>query len=324
MAKKVRWGLMSTARINNQVIPAIHKSRKGELAAVASRDEAKAQKYAELHKIPLSFGNYEAMLASPDVDAVYISLPNHLHAEWAVKAMQAGKHVLCEKPLALTMQEVEAMLNASKLNKVYLTEAFMYLHHPQMQIVKEILDNKEIGDVHTVRAHFSFFLSNPNDIRLIPEYGGGSIWDVGVYPVSLAQFIFDAEPEHVQGYQVLGNTGVDMSFVGNLSFSGGRLAQISSSIQSPTYTWAEVLGTKGRLTMNRPFNEQDRNRKVILTDEDGKEREIRIPNKELYLGEIEDMNRAILDGEEPLISHERMAAHIRTILRLIESAKNPV
>lgn len=183
--KKIRWGLLSTANINRRLIPAIRMSARGELAAVASRSQASADAYAAEWEIPQAFGSYQAMLDSDAVDAVYIGLPNHLHAEWSIKAMQAGKHVLCEKPFVLTMDEMDEMMAVSQQTGMALAEAFMYRHHPQTKIVGEWVKEGRLGDIVLVRGHFSFMLENPENVRLVPEWGGGSLWDVGIYPMSL-------------------------------------------------------------------------------------------------------------------------------------------
>ena len=183
----VRWGLVSTANINRRVIPAIRQSARGQLTAVASRDIDKSTAYAAEWQIPSAFGSYEAMLASDEVDAVYISLPNHLHAEWTIKALEAGKHVLCEKPFAVTLEDVDRMIAASRQTGLVLAEAFMYRHHPQTKIVGDWVREGRLGDIARVSAVFNFSGMQPDNVRLNPGWGGGSLWDVGVYPISLAQ-----------------------------------------------------------------------------------------------------------------------------------------
>ena len=188
--KKVRWGLLSTANINKKVIPAIRRAKESELAAVCSREKSNHIAYAKEWKIPLAFGSYQEMLESDQVDAVYISLPNHLHAEWTVRALQAGKHVLCEKPFAISLEEVDQMIAASRQTGRCLAEAFMYLHHPQMAVVKEWVDSGRLGEITLVRGVFNFKMDNLENVRLEPAYGGGCLWDVGVYPLSFAQYVF--------------------------------------------------------------------------------------------------------------------------------------
>ena len=185
MKKTLRWGLISTANINNQLIKPLQESHNHQLVAVASRDPAKAQAYAAEKHISKAYGSYEALLADPDIDIVYNPLPNHLHAEWTIKACQAGKHVLSEKPFALTLDEVDAMQAAARQAGVVIQEAFMYRHHPQTLKAKEMIDQGLIGNVKLMRGIFTFLLNDPKNVRLVPEWGGGSLWDVGVYPGQL-------------------------------------------------------------------------------------------------------------------------------------------
>ncbi|MCI0397913.1 MAG: Gfo/Idh/MocA family oxidoreductase [Chloroflexi bacterium] len=321
MRNTVRWGLLSTANINRRVIPAIRASDRGELAAVASRSQARAQAYASQWQIPQAFGSYQSMLDSDAVDAVYISLPNHLHAEWSIRALRAGKHVLCEKPLTISLEEMDRMVRAAEETKLALAEAFMYRHHPQTRIVGEWVGSGRLGQITLVRSVFNFSIHDRSNVRLVPEWGGGSLWDVGVYPLSLAQFIMGEPPEWVVGDQWLGSSGVDEVFSGQLHYSGGRVAQITSSFYTPFYTYAEILGAAGRLALNRPFVGMDQERKLIFYPANGEPAEILVPDKELYLGEIEDMHAAILDGQPTYLTLAESRNHVRTALALYESAE---
>jgi xylose dehydrogenase (NAD/NADP) len=316
----VRWGLLSTAKINRRLMPAIRASKRGELVAVASRNLEKAQTYASHWEIPHAFGNYEAMLKSGAIDAVYISLPNHLHAEWSIRALQAGIHVLCEKPLALSVQEVDEMAAASVLAERVLAEAFMYRHHPQTLLVGEWVQSGRLGDIALVRATFNFKITSRDDIRLIPQYGGGSLWDVGVYPISFAQYIYTGPPEWVSGTQWVGDSGVDETFAGILEYSNGRMAQFGSCIRSPFHTFAEVIGTKGRLWLDAPFVGIQSGQSICFHTDDGRTEQIAVPDKELYLGEVEDMHAAILDGKPNYLSLQESRDHIRTVVALYASA----
>jgi predicted dehydrogenase len=320
MMTKIRWGLLSTANINRRVIPAIRASERGELVAVASRSQASADRYAAEWQIAQAFASYEAMLDSEAVDAVYISLPNHLHPEWAIRAMQSGKHVLCEKPFALTVADVDEMTAVCQQTKMVLAEAFMYRHHPQTKIMGEWVHNGRLGEIILVRAIFNFLVRQGNNIRLIAEYGGGSLWDVGVYAMSLAQFVMGAPPEWVLGDQVLGESGVDEVFAGQMHYSGGRMAQISSSLRSPYYTLAEIVGTAGRLTVTRPFTAVE-NSQMTYYPPEGDPEIIPVPDEYLYLGEVEDMHDAILLGKPNYLRLEETRNHIRTALALYESAR---
>lgn len=318
---KVRWGLLSTANINRRLIPAIRASERGELVAVASRSLEKAQAYAAQWNIPHAFGNYEDMLQSGLVDAVYISLPNHLHAEWSIRAMQAGVHVLCEKPFALTLDEVNAMIAASRQYGRVLAEAFMYRHHPQTKIAKEWVKSGRLGEICLVHGAFNFQLRSRDNVRLVPEYGGGALWDVGVYPLSFAQYIMGEAPQWVVGAQWLGDSGVDETFCGQMHYRGDRMAQFTCSFRSPLYTYMEIIGTEGRLMLNKPFIGLDSDRHLIFYSNEGEPFEIPVPEQELYLGEVEDMHAAILDGAPNEISLEETRNHVRTVVALLESAR---
>ncbi|MGD8750590.1 MAG: Gfo/Idh/MocA family oxidoreductase [Anaerolineales bacterium] len=322
----VRWGLISTANINRRIIRAIRKSKRGILEAVASRNQSKADKYAQKWEIPRAYGSYQDMINSGKVDAVYISLPNHLHAEWSIKALQAGLHVLCEKPFALTLEEVDLMCRESHNNHLVLAEAFMYRHHPQTKIVGEWVRSGKLGKIMMVQSTFAFPITNKQDIRLVPEYGGGSLWDVGVYPISFAQFIYGGPPKWVFGSQMIGNSGVDEVFTGQMYYSSNQnnassFAQISSSFRTPFYTRAEVIGTEGRLSLNRPFVSLEPAGKLIFEPRIGDPELIQVPQKDLYLGQIEDMHKAILDREQIYLSLEETRNHIKTVLALYDSAQ---
>lgn len=316
----VRWGLLSTANINRRVIPAIRASRRGKLMAVASRSLASAQEYASHWEIPLAFGSYEEMLRSEQVDAVYISLPNHLHAEWTIKALQHGKHVLCEKPFALTLVEVDGMIAAAQETGRILSEAFMYRHHPQTKIVGEWVRSGRLGEISLVRSLFNFNMGNRENIRLVPEMGGGCLWDVGVYPLSFAQFVMGEPPLFVSGSQWLGESGVDETFAGQLVYQGNRLAQISSAFRTPFHTQAEIIGTAGRLLLNRPFTMMDETRELLFYPNTGEPEHIAVPEQELYRGEIADIHAAILDGESPYLTLEETRHHVQTVLALYAAA----
>lgn len=318
---KVRWGLLSTANINHKVIPAIRASKQGELTAVASRDLRRAKNYAREWDIPQAYGNYQEMLDSNAIDAVYISLPNHLHAEWTIRALESGVHVLCEKPFATTLPEVDAMIAASQRTERVLAEAFMYRHHPQTKIAGDFIRKGNLGELSHAWGTFSFFLDRRPDIRVQSEMGGGSLWDVGVYPLSLAQFFFDGPPVSVFGSQWIGESGVDETFVGELCFAGNRFAQISSSFRTPFFTHFEAVGTKGRLRLNRPFTSMDEARRLIFYPNEGEPVELPVPKQELYVGEIEDLNNAILHGTPTYLALEETRNHIRTALALYRSAQ---
>lgn len=317
----VNWGILSTANINRKVIPAINDSKRGKLIAVASRDIQKAKNYASSWNIPINYGSYDELTESDKVDAIYISLPNHLHAEWCKRAMLAGKHVLCEKPITLSIYELDELIKTSKETGCIIAEAFMYRHHPQTKIAMSWVNDGKLGEVFAVHAIFNFLLERVNDIRREPNFGGGSLWDVGVYPVSFANMVFGNSPNWVQGIQSVGESGTDEVFSGSLIYSNNHYAQISSSFQSPFYTYADIIGTQGVLTFSRPFtNVQSPERKLFFHSKFGDAQEISVPEEYLYTGEIEDMHDAILESKTPFLSLEDSKRNIETILALYTSA----
>jgi predicted dehydrogenase len=319
MSKVLNWGLLSTARINRALIPPLQVSRRNKLLAVASRSQATADAYAREKKIPRAYGSYEALLADPEIDVIYNPLPNHLHAEWTIKAVQAGKHVLCEKPLALSVEEVDAIREAARKHGCVVAEAFMYRHHPQTLKVQEIVQSGSLGTLKLIRGSFTFILTRENDVRLKPEWGGGSIWDVGCYPISYARTVVGAEPLEVFGWQVTGPSGIDETFVGQMRFDGGILAQFASSFVLPFQAVMEIVGSEGTLSIPHPFKPGIAE-KIYLTRGERIET-ITIKGIELYSGEVEDMADAILLGKPPRIPLEDSRANVAAIAAFLESAR---
>lgn len=313
------WGILGTARINRMIIPPLRVSPGNRLIAVASRELARGEDYAREWEIGRVHGSYEALLADPEIDAVYIPLPNHLHAEWTIKAARAGKHVLCEKPLALTVGDVDAMTAACHDAGVVLAEAFMYRHHPQTLKVKELLDSGAIGRLRFLRGSFSFLLTRPNDVRLRPEWGGGCLWDVGCYPLSFARLLVGQEPVSVYGSQVLGPTGIDETFAGQLTFPGEILCQFDAGFRSPTRAEMELAGTEGTIQVRHPWRpEQDY---PLLVTRDGRTEEIAVPGEDRFLLEIEDLAAAVREKRPPRVSLADSRANVAALVALQRSAR---
>jgi predicted dehydrogenase len=320
MATKVlNWGLLSTARINRSLITPLRASERNQLVAVASRTQESADKYARAWKIPRAYGTYEALLADPEIDVIYNPLPNHLHAGWTIKAVEAGKHVLCEKPLALSVQEVDAMQAAAHKHGRVVAEAFMYRHHPQTLKVQELVKDGSLGTIKLVRGSFSFVLSREGDVRLDPAMGGGSIWDVGCYPISYARSILGADPLEAFGWQVTGPTGIDETFVGQMRFANDVLMHFDCSFVIPFHAFMEIVGSEGRLSIPQPFKPET-DEEIYLTRGD-ETKTIKLKGQELYIGEVEDMADAILLGREPRISLDDSRANVALIVAFLESAR---
>lgn len=312
------WGLLGAARINRAIVGALRESSRGQVVAVAARDAARAEAHARENNIPRWHGAYEALLADPAVDIVYNPLPNHLHAEWTIKALAAGKHVLCEKPFALTLAEVDAMFAAAQQHGRVLAEAFMYRHHPKILKAKEWVESDAIGEPRFMRASFSFTLDRPTDYRWAPECGGGALWDVGCYPVSLIRYLFGA-PERVEAWATRAPTGVDATLVGALYFADGRAAQFDCSFAMPFRTGAEVVGSQGVIALNRPF-QPDAPDSVFTLQRGGNTETAALDNPNRYWLEVEDLHTAIETGRAPLISPAETRGVVETILALYSAA----
>ena len=315
----LRWGLLSTAQINRALISPLRASERNQLFAVASRSMEQAESYAREWDIPRVHGSYEALLADPEVDVIYNPLPNHLHAEWTIKALHAGKHVLCEKPLVLSVQEVDDIAQAAKETGNIVAEAFMYRHHPKTLKVKELVDSGELGDLQIIRGLFAATFNLKDNYRMVKEMGGGSLWDVGCYPVSYTRLIVGEKPREVFGWQVEGPTGIDETFMGQMRFESGVLAQFVCGFASPFRTSMEIIGSKGTLTVPVPFHPGASDKIHLQVGDDAET--IEIPDQELYIGEVEDMAEAVLLGKEPRMSLADSRDIIEMIVGLFESAR---
>lgn len=318
-SKTLNWGLLSTARINRSLIPPLRASKRNHLLAVASRSGESAEAYARKWKILRAHGSYAALLADPEIDVIYNSLPNHLHAAWTIKAVEAGKHVLCEKPIALSVEDVDAIAHAAQKHGRVVAEAFMYRHHPQTLKVQELVRSGSLGTLKLLRGAFSFELTREGNIRSDPAMGGGSIWDIGCYPISYTRTVVGSEPVEVFGWQVTGPTGIDDTFVGQMRFEGDVYAQFDSSFVIPFHTYMEIVGSEATLIIPIPFK-PDVNEKIFLV-RDGKTETVKVKGQELYLGEVEDMADAILLGKTPRVTLEDSRANVAVIRALLESAR---
>jgi xylose dehydrogenase (NAD/NADP) len=320
MEKKLNWGLLSTARINQDLINPLNASKRTCLLAVASRSQSTADAYAGKWNIPRAYGSYENLLNDPEIDVIYNSLPNNMHAEWTIKALQAGKHVLCEKPIALTLAEMDAMTQAAKETGCVLAEAFMYRHHTQTLKIKEMIDGGELGKIQLIRGTFTYTLEPEDNGRWLTQEGGGSIWDVGCYPISYARTMLGAEPVEVFGWQILSQGGSDLTFVGQMKFKDGVHAQFDSGFQTPLRSMMEIVGAEAVLNIPNPFKPGFENEIYLTRNE--KTQTIKISGGELYLGEVEDMCDAVLHGKAPLVSLDDSRRNTAVILALLKSAKS--
>ena len=318
----IRLGFLSTARINEQVLAGARASDHIEVVAVASRDRMRADAYARENGLGRAHGSYEALLEDDDVDAVYISLPNSLHVDWSIRALEAGKHVLCEKPLSRHPEDVEKAYDTAERAGRLLTEAFMYRHHCQAKRIKELVDGGAIGELRTIRALSSFdliALRGPDDIRLSAELDGGSLMDLGCYCVSGSRLLA-GEPISVYGEQFAAETGVDMSFFGLLSFPGGVVSQLYSSFALPLRQELEAIGDQGRIRVEAPWR-IDFGGDAVLVREGVTER-IEFPDADAYRLELDNLADAI-EGRAPLLlGRDDALGQARTIAALYRSAEN--
>jgi len=299
--KKIRWGIIGCAGIaKHSVIPGIQKSETGEVAAIASRGLDKAKQTAEELTIPTAYGSYEELLADPTIEAVYIPLPNHMHKEWVIRAAEAGKHVLCEKPLALTAQEAQEMVAACEKAGVAFAEAFMYRYHPRYNVIHDIIQSGEIGEIRGIHGTFTFNnAKDKNNIRYKQDWGGGSLYDVGVYPISAARMLLNEEPQAATVHALLSEEHdyVDMIASGILEFNKGVALTFDCGMWAAFRNTLEVLGTDGRIEVPSAFvvNQDERDNFFVHT-KDGR-REVEVPRLNQYALQADAIGRSIRNGE---------------------------
>jgi predicted dehydrogenase len=314
-----RLGLLSTARINRAVIEGAAESDEIEVAAVASRDEARARAYAREHGIATAFGSYEALLADPSIDAVYISLPNGLHCQWSIRSLEAGKHVLCEKPMSTDPSAVAAVFAVAEAQGLVCMEAFMWRHHPQTRRLEELVAGGSIGELRVVRSDFGFTLDPASgDVRLSSDLEGGALADLGCYCISATRLLA-GEPESVVARQVLAPSGVDLRIGGTLVHAAGVLAELYCGFDLPRRHALEVVGSDGSILVEDPWH----CRRVGLRLTRGSESEtIEIEQANSYRLELENLSRAIRGQEPPLLGRDDAIGQARTIAAILQAARS--
>ena len=318
----LRWGIIGPGRIAPRLVRALSNSRRGELVAVASRDAERAAAFASQHGIGRSFGSYEALLGDPEVDVVYVSLPNHLHAHWTVRALEAGKHVLCEKPLATSVREVDEVIAASRRTGRTAVEGFMYLHHPQTIQAFELARSGALGQIELINGTFSFLLTQHNDPRTDPQMGGGSLWDVGCYPISLARHVAGVEPDRFNAFARYDERGVDRTFVGQLHFPGGLLGQFDCGFSAPDRERVEIVGRDATLVLEAPFLPAPDGPEPSVTLWRGRDpTPIEVASVDQYHAEVEDLMSVILDGAEPRLNLESSRGNVASLVALDRAAR---
>ena len=327
---KISWGILSCADIGlRAVVPALRKSSNAQIVAIASRDLARAQKAAAEHEIPRAYGNYLDLLTDPGVEAVYIPLPNSEHLAWTIRAIEHGKHVLIEKPLAMSPREVDAIAQSAADHQVIAMEALMYRFHPQTQRVLEIVGSGVLGAVQLVSAAFTYHVPNPNDIRLKWALGGGCLLDVGTYCVSVARMAMGSEPTEAVGRARIGpQSDVDEVFAGLLRFSEGRQATFGCTLHGPREQWYKISCTEATLTVTVPFAPGTDDRELIIRCgwQRGKEVEerIRIPGVDQYQLMVEHFSDCVSTGHSPLIPLSESRNNVAVVDALMQNARTAV
>lgn len=319
MNDRIRWGILSTAKIaETAFVPSLRQTQRGELVAVASRDGARAQEFARRHNIPHTFDGYDEMLASDEIDAVYIPLPNSMHAHWTQKAAAQGKHVFCEKPLGVSAAEAQSMVDTCREAGVLLFEAFVFLYHAKSLKLRQMLSDGAIGELVQMTASFTFPLQRPTDnIRMNRELGGGNLMDVGCYPIAYARFVFDEEPVAVQAAcRMDPDYGVDTRSSMILTFSGDRHAALQSGFDAPGGQHAVIHGETGYITVPQPCHPKEQDGFVVCRG-DQEEAVVVETGVSPFAPAIEHFHECLLDDVEPMAT----AANAVGTLRVIEAVR---
>ena len=312
------WGIISTADINRKVIPGAKESPKVDLVAVASRDQTRAEEYSREWGIERAYGSYKALLDDADIEAVYISLPNTMHVEWSIKSLEAGKHVLCEKPLTRNPEEAEAAFDAADRTGRFLMEAFMYRHNPQTKRLRALIDEGAIGELRLIRSAFSYSLYDDSNIRLRPDVEGGALMDVGCYCVSGSR-LAGGEPESVYGRAWYGPSGTDWVFTGSMRFPGNVLAVFDCGTAMPERDELEVIGSEASLFLDDPWHCTV---PVIEVRRAGGVERIELERADSYRLQLENFSDAITGEGEPLLGRDDALGQARALEALHRSAQS--
>ena len=310
----LRIGILGAARIAPMaLIKPAQRNLEAAVVGVAARDANRAASFAAKHGIERVYAGYDELLADPAIEAVYISLPNSMHVEWSIQALEAGKHVLCEKPLGRTPEAVERAFDTADRQGRLLMEAFMYRHHPQTQKLKELVASGAVGELRQIRTAFTFTLDLPEDVRWRPELEGGSLLDLGCYCINVSRLLA-GEPERVYGRQRLAPTGIDVGFTGTLEFSDEVSAQFHCAFDLPAESYVEAIGTTGKARVVEPFRCKDPHVELNGT-------RIEVEDVDRYLLQLENLSEAIRGEAEPLLGREDAVGQARTIAALYRAAE---
>lgn len=321
---KIRWGVLSTSKFaQNKIIPAVKHCQHAEISAIASRNLDSAQEVATRLGISTAYGSYEELLADANIDAIYNPMPNHLHVDWSIKALQAGKHVLCEKPIGLSSAEGQRLVDAAKQHpQLKIMEAFMYRLHPQWQRAKQLVDEGRIGQLRTIQSFFSYFNTDANNIRNKADIGGGGMMDIGCYNVSLSRFIFGTEPKRVLGIAEFDpQFQTDRLASGVLDFGNGT-ATFTCSTQLTPYQRVNIFGTEGRVEIEIPFNAPPDKPCRMWHQQGDKIEEIVFDICDQYTIEFDQFSLAVLNDTAVPTPLEDAVANMKVVEAIFESSKS--
>jgi len=322
--KKIRWGILSTAKIaREQLIPAIQLSQFGEVVAIASRNQQRAEEVAGELQIAKAYGSYEELLEDPEIDAIYNPLPNDMHVPWSIRAIDEGKHVLCEKPIALDSRQAQQLLNHDKSKpEIKVMEAFMYRFHPQWQMVKSLVEDGRIGNIKQINSVFTYFKDDPENIRSNPQQGGGGLMDIGCYCISAARWIYGREPKRVSGVLLKHNDwNVDVLGNGILDFGDGRFSSFTYGTQTFADQYVELFGDRGKIRINRPFNPPADECSILEVYLPGGSETIEVVPANQYVIQVDAMARAIIDDTDVPYPLGDAMNNMRVIDALFKSAE---
>ena len=316
----VRYGIISTAQIAlNRHVPAARESANSEIIAISSRSDAKARQAAEKHGIPKWYGSYEALLADPDIDAVINPLPNSMHCEWTIKAAEAGKHILCEKPLAVTVDEARRMIQAARANNVLLVEAFTHRWNPHLRKARQLIAEGAIGTVTSLFSALTFSVAQPQgNVRFSAELAGGSLLDAGCYAVYACRFVMGQEPVRAAGFAYdSGGYGVDTTFTGLLAFPNGAVANVGSSMEQPRRCDLAIIGSRGRLDIPDMFDDSG---PIVITIGDEKRAEA-TPAPNRFRVQLDEFSECVLTGKAPEFPAEDGLKNTAALVALLSAAR---
>ena len=316
--QRFRWGILGTGRINAFSIPAIRTIEGQTVEAIAGRSKHHAGEFSRKWGIPKFYSPYEELLRDREIDAVYITLPNGLHAEWTLRSLKAGKHVLCEKPLVLSPRELDAIQTLTERMKLHVAEGFMYRHHPQTKSVKELIENGAIGTPQSIRGRFAF-TPMKKDARFDPALGGGCLWDAGCYLVDYTRYLAQEEPTAVNGRWVLDESGVDVQFDFWLKFADGLKATLSCAYNAPLECWLEIAGNRGRLLVPSPIKPSFKS-PLELSDSSGETTFIDITETDHYAPQFDNFQAVVSGAKPPVISLAHSRGNAATLCCLRQSA----